>query len=289
MMVTGKPLSAQAEAAQTGTPQTTKSSKASKGLLAFRDLSSGLGQHWLWRSLAMQDIILRYRGSILGPLWLTLSSAIMIAAMGFLYSQIFHLPAAEYVPFLAVGLLTWQFISAMISDGCTVFMSVQHVIQQVRLPYMTHVFRSVFRNVVILGHNAILIPIAFAAVGHPVGWEALLCIPALLVLCINGVWISLLLGMVSARYRDVPPIVAALLQVVFFVTPVFWTVETLGKYRHVGEFNPLFAAIDIVRAPLLGQPVSAHSWAIVGLLTVTGLVVTAEFFRRFRSRIAYWV
>ncbi|WP_044563804.1 ABC transporter permease, partial [Azospirillum sp. B4] len=218
-----------------------------------------------------------------------LSAAIMIAAMGLIYSQLFNIDPIRYVPFLTVGLLTWQFISSIITDGCEVFMSVQHAIQQVRLPYTVHVFRSVFRNLLILGHNAVLIPIAFLVMGHGIGWEGLMAIPGLLLLCLNGIWISLLLGMVSARFRDIPPIVAALLQVVFFATPVFWPVENLGRFRHLGEMNPLFAAIDIVRAPLLGEPTAPYSWLIVGIMTTGGLVMTAGFFSRFRSRIAYWV
>ncbi|MBB6252822.1 ABC transporter permease [Nitrospirillum iridis] len=284
MTVAGKPLSAQADPIETA-----KSARPNRGSLALQDLGSGLSKHWLWRAMAMQDIVLRYRGSVLGPLWLTLSAAIMIAAMGLIYSQLFNIDPIRYVPFLAVGLLTWQFISSVITDGCEVFMSVQHAIQQVRLPYTVHVFRSVFRNLLILGHNAVLIPIAFLVMGHGIGWEALMAIPGLLLLCLNGIWISLLLGMVSARFRDIPPIVAALLQVVFFATPVFWPVENLGRFRHLGEMNPLFAAIDIVRAPLLGEPTAPHSWLIVGIMTTGGLVMTAGFFSRFRSRIAYWV
>lgn len=284
MIVAGKPLSAQADPVQTARPAT-----PNRGRLALRDFASGMSQHWLWRAMAMQDIVLRYRGSVLGPLWLTFSTAIMIAAMGFVYSQIFHLDPERYVPFLTLGLLIWQFISSVITDGCSAFMSVQHAIQQVRLPYTVHVLRSVFRNLLILGHNAVLIPIVFLMMGHGIGWDALMVIPGLILLCINGFWISILLGMLSARFRDVPPIVAALLQVVFFVTPVFWTVETLGKYRHIGDFNPLFAAIDVIRAPLLGEPCAPYSWQIVGIMTVGGLLVTAVFFSRFRSRIAYWV
>lgn len=258
-------------------------------LSALDDLVDGFNRAWLWRALAMQDIRLRYRGSMLGPFWLTLSTTIMIGAMGVLYSKLFHMDTTAYFPFLAIGLVIWQFISTVITEGCNTFVAVQHLIQQAKMPYSTHAYRSVCRNLLVFAHSVVILPVVFLAVWHPVGWRALLAIPALAVLAINGMWISLLLGMLSARFRDVPPIVSSFLQVVFFVTPVFWMPDALGVWRQTAECNPLFAAIDIVRAPLLGLPTAIHSWSIMAGLTIGGVAVCFLLFARFRPRIAYWV
>jgi ABC-type polysaccharide/polyol phosphate export permease len=100
--------------------------------------------------------------------------------------------------------------------------------------------------------------------------------------------VSILFGMISARFRDVPPIVASIVQVVFFITPIFWPAAALGEHRWLAEFNPIYAAIDVMRAPLLGQPTEPHSWLILAIVTVLGCVGTFAFFARFRTRIAYW-
>ena len=73
--------------------------------------------------MAMQDIRLRYRGSILGPFWLTLSTIIMVAAMGVIYARLFHMEVSRYLPFLTIGLIVWQFISALINEGCQTFLA----------------------------------------------------------------------------------------------------------------------------------------------------------------------
>ena len=94
--------------------------------------------------------------------------------------------------------------------------------------------------------------------------------------------------MVSARFRDVPPIVASIVQVVFFITPIFWPAAALGEHRWLAQFNPLYAALDVMRAPLLGQPAEPYSWLILAIVTMLGCAGTFAFFARFRTRIAYW-
>jgi ABC-type polysaccharide/polyol phosphate export permease len=108
-------------------------------------------------------------------------------------------------------------------------------------------------------------------------------------LAVNGLWLSILLGMVSARFRDVPPIIANFMQVGFFVTPVFWPIAALGAWTSIAELNPLFAAVDVVRAPLLGNAVGETSWLVLLGSTLFGCGLTFALFARFRTRIAYWI
>jgi ABC-2 type transport system permease protein/lipopolysaccharide transport system permease protein len=122
-----------------------------------------------------------------------------------------------------------------------------------------------------------------------VDWTVIVIVPALAVLTINGIWISILLGMISARYRDVPPIVVSLVQVIFFITPIFWPPEALGIWMQALPLNPLFAAVDVVRAPLLGGAPLTYSWAVLLLVTVGGCIGTFALFAKFRSRITYWI
>jgi ABC-type polysaccharide/polyol phosphate export permease len=256
---------------------------------ATRDLADGFGKFWLWGELAKQDTRMRYRGSILGPLWLTITTAVWIGAMGFLYAKLFNSPPSTYLPFLSIGLVVWQFLATIINEGCGTFTAATGVIQQVPMPYSIHVYRMVLRNLIVLGHNAIVIPVIMLIFRIVPDWQCVWIVPALLVICVNGVWIGLLFGMLSARYRDVPPIVGSFVQVVFFVTPIFWQPAALGRWRAIGELNPLFAAIDVIRAPLLGISPAPYSWAMLGIVTVLGSALTFAIFARLRYRIPFWV
>ncbi len=257
--------------------------------LARRDLAEGLRRSWMWWALALQDIRLRYRGSALGPLWLTISTLVMVVAMGFIYARLFQTDTRSYMPYLTVGLIVWQLISTLITDGCQTFTASEAVIQQVPIPFSIHAYRVVCRNFIIFAHSLVLVPIGLAALRIPVGWRAIEAVAGGAVIAVNGVWIAILLGMFSARFRDIPPIVASFVQVAFFVTPVFWPIEALGEYRGIAEYKPLFAAIDVIRAPLLGQATAATSWPVLLAATVVGCAVSFALFARFRSRIAYWV
>ena len=264
--------------------------RSGRVIAAVADLREGLYQSWLWTTLAHQDLKLRYRGSILGPFWQTITTVVMIGAMGFIYAKLFNTPMQTYFPLLSAGLVFWQFISGMIIEGCGTFFSQQGIIQQVRLPFSLHAYRLVYRNLLILGHNFVIIPIVLVIFPQPIIWLRLLELgPALALILLNGLWISILLGMISARFRDIPPIVASIVQVVFFITPIFWPADGLGSHRWLAEINPLYAAIDVVRAPLIGQPHEPHSWSILLAITVLGCAVSFAFFARFRTRIAFWV
>jgi ABC-type polysaccharide/polyol phosphate export permease len=78
-------------------------------------------------------------------------------------------------------------------------------------------------------------------------------------------------------------------QVLFFMTPIIWPAEMLGRWQAIATYNPLFAAIDVVRAPLLGVPTAETSWIILLVMTILGCGITFALFARFRSRIAYWI
>src|SRR5215471_3253060 len=259
--------------------------------LAVTDLLEGIRKSWLWTTLAQQDVKLRYRGSILGPFWQTLTTAVMICGMGLIYAELFRTELYDYLPMLTVGLIFWMFIAGMITEGCGTFVGVQGVIQQVRLPFSLHAYRLVYRNLLLLAHNFVIIPIVLLIFPHPINWFRLIeLVPGLILILVTGLWVSVLLGMISARFRDVPPIVASIVQVVFFMTPVMWPLGELGpNAAWWAQLNPLFAAIDVLRGPLLGHPTAKYSWAILATMTVLGCLGAFTFFARFRSRIAFWV
>ncbi|HEY0420328.1 MAG TPA: ABC transporter permease [Acetobacteraceae bacterium] len=256
---------------------------------ALADLATGLRRWRLPAALAALDIRNRYRGSVLGPFWLTLSTAVMVGALGVLYSSLFKLALAEYLPFLAVSLIVWNTISQIVADACTSLTSAEGIIRQLPLPYTVHVLRCVFRNVVIAAHSLPIILAVFLATGSWPGAEALLALPGLLLVGLNACSIALFLGMLCARFRDIPPIVGSVMQLAFFLSPVLWKPELLGPARAWLPLNPFYTVMETVRGPLIegGAPLLVWLSAIV----YTGLMaaVALAFFIRFRGRIAFWV
>jgi len=258
--------------------------------LALADISQGIRSYEVWGMLGWQDIKQRYRRSVLGPFWLTLSTGAMVIVLGFVYASIFRMPLQQYLPFLAIGLVLWTLISSVITEGCMVFISAEAMIKQMRLPLTTHACRALWRNIIILGHNFIIILIVLVVFDVvPSVLMLLFLVAALLILVLNALWVSLSLGLICSRYRDIPPIVGSLLQVSFFLTPILWHPSLLPGRQRVVDLNPLHHFFQVTRGPLLGELPSATSWAVVVATTLLGFLCTFILFKKYRRRIAYWV
>jgi lipopolysaccharide transport system permease protein len=256
---------------------------------ALSDVGSGLGLWRLWMLLGWNDILQRYRRSLLGPFWMTASMAIMVVALGFLYAELFKTPIRDFLPFLCVGLLVWNFMSSFLLEGGVLFTGSESYIKQVRLPYSVYVFRSSWSKLIIFAHNFIIYFAVLIYFGIWPGWAALLAIPGLLLVTLNGALSSLFIGMVSSRFRDIPQLIGSVVQIVFFVTPIMWKPELLQHRAYIATLNPFFQMMELVRAPLLGSIPSLDSYVAVLVITLINFVVVGMFFVRFRSRIAYWV
>jgi len=257
--------------------------------MALSDFSQGLASWRLWVRLGWNDILQRYRRSMLGPFWLTASMAVMVIALGGLYSQLFNTPIHDFLPYLCVGLLLWNLMSSFLIEGGALFTGAESYIKQVRLPYSVYVYRSCWSKLIIFAHNFI---IYFGILLYFQIWPgavALLAIPGLLLLLLNSAAITLCIGLVSARFRDVPQLINSLVQIIFFVTPIMWKPELLRGRTYIADLNPFYHLLEIVRAPLLGDLPLARNYIAVLLITVINVVVGGAVFARFRSRISYWV
>ena len=247
----------------------------------------------LWRlcwTLSWLDIKLRYRGSLLGPFWLTLSTAIMVGAMGGIYSTLFHMDLHEYLPFLVLSIVLWNFLGALIGDACVGFTSSEGMIRSVSLPFSMYATRIVIRNVLVLGHNVVVIAAVFALLRIWPGVRMLLAVPAFAVWLVDGVAAAALLGALCARFRDIPPIVASVIQMAFFVTPVIWKPDLIGPaQKALLPLNPFYSMLAIVREPLLGQIPTAMTYLSAGVFSAALCIGGWLAFARVRGRIAFWV
>ena len=256
---------------------------------AWNDVVEGLARWRLWTRLGWNDILQRYRRSVLGPFWMTASMAIMVIALGVVYAELFAQRVDDFMPFFCVGLLVWTLIAGYLTEAGTLFTGSESYIKQIRLPFSLYVYRSSWAKLIMFAHNFIIYIGVMVYFRIWPGAAALLSIPGLLLVVANGTIASLTIGIVSARFRDIPQLIASLVQILFFMTPIFWKPESLKGHPYITEFNPFFHLLEIVRAPLLGAVPSASSYCAVLLVTVANVVIAVLFFKKYRSRIAYWI
>ena len=241
--------------------------------------------------LARADIRQRYRRSTLGPFWITISTGVMIACIGIIFGSLFKSPMSDFLPFLAAGLIIWGLISSTITEATSVFVAAEPIIKQLPLPLTTHIYRMIFRNLYIFFHNIIILPIVLLCVQRGINFNVFLFIPGLIVVTLNLIWIAILLSVVCSRFRDLTQIVASVLQIFFYVTPIIWLPALLPARASVMilEPNPFYHLLAIVREPLLGNSPTFSNWIVSASLCLFGWLVSIKFFDKYRSRIAYWL
>ena len=256
---------------------------------AWSDWWEGTRRTDIWWTLAWFDIVLRYRRSMLGPLWLTLSMGAMIAGMGPLYSSLFGTDLSKFFPHLALGLIFWSFFASLVTEGCSAFVTSAHYLKQGYFPISLFVWRSMSRNLIQFLHQIVLyIPVALWA-GISLSWSSLLVFPALILLLINAHTLGIALGLVCTRFRDVAQIVTSVMQMLMFLTPVFWMPDSLpGRAQYI-LYNPLAQMLDLLRTPLMGGEASLHSWIGIAGWTTLSVVGSTLLFKKYRRRVVYWL
>lgn len=257
----------------------------------LQDVGAGISNLKLALYLAKADVRQRYRRSSLGPFWITLSMGIMIGTLGFIFGSIFKAPMSEFLPFLSAGLILWSFISQTILDATTVFPSAEGVIKQLPIPYFVHILRMVGRNFYIFGHNIVIYPIVCLCFMVAPSLNLLWIVPGLFVLLANLLWLSLFIGIICARYRDLTQVVNSLLQIIFYLTPIIWLPSLLPAKADVLilDANPFYHLLQIVREPLLNQSPTLSNWTVSILIALGGWIATVLLFNKYRNRIAYWL
>ena len=258
--------------------------------LALLDVSRSASGWHIWALLGVNDVRLRYKRSRFGQLWITLSTAIFIAGIGVVYGGLFHHNVRDYIPFLAVNMTVWTLISGSISDGAMTFIEASSYMKQDALPKTSFVMRIMVRNIVAFAHNLIIIPFVFLLFGIVPSPVALLAIPGFMVLLIAVFLLVLSLGILCTRFRDLPQIVANIMQLAFFVTPIMWQMDQLGdRAEYIKIFNPFAAFLQIVSEPVQGRVPGSETYLAAFIYLAVLSLVAWPLFARFRSRIVYWL
>ncbi|HEX8364004.1 MAG TPA: ABC transporter permease [Allosphingosinicella sp.] len=255
---------------------------------AFADAVEG-ARHWpQWFTLGNIDIKLRFRRSGLGPLWSTLSFAVLAAALGLVYSRLFGEPVSTYLPYVVLGLFVWAFLASTLQEACDVFVVAEHALKQFYVPRTTLVYRALWRNVVLLALNFVVVAAVLAFCGVRLGPSAPLALAGIFILLLNLFPAALLLALATARFRAVSRIVQTGLPIGMLVTPVLWRPFT-PELRHIAEINPFHHAIELVRGPLLGAAPPLPVWLACAGCAFLLLFAALLAFGAARHRIAYWL
>lgn len=257
--------------------------------LAFVDLIKSVASWRLWTLLGWLEVRQRYARSRVGPFWLTISMGVMIGSIGVVYGTLFGQKMSDYLPFLATGLVMWNLFSQSVQEGSMAYINSGNYIRQAATPKLIFVLQVTWRNLIVLAHNFIIVIVLLAVFGVK-SWETLpFFIPGLIIFVLNAIWVSMVAGLLSARFRDLPQIIGALIQVAFYITPIMYRPESLTRFSFIVDWNPLSYLLDVVRGPLIGQMPNGMAWGVSVGMVVVGWPLALLLTGRYLKRIPYWV
>jgi len=252
-------------------------------LRTFFNLRKSLSWAWL-------DTVCQYRRSKIGPLWETVNVLVMTLGITVVSSAVIGGTMTDRIGYIGLGIIIWAAISSLVAEGASTFVKNREYILASNLSVDYYIGRTIFRTFITFCHHLVLYFAAVALGLVPLSPVSLLALPGVLLLFINGYWVVTLLALLCARFRDLDLIMRNLLQLTFFVTPVFWDYHLVANNRaFIVDYNVLFYFLEIVRAPLLGEVPPASYYAVALATTVIGFVLAWLAYRRMRRRLAFFV
>ena len=239
-------------------------------------------------ALAWSDMRHRYVRSLLGPFWMSLQMAIVVAVLGSVIGQMSNSDMLARLPMLALSMTAWTFLNSVVLDATTALQNSASLIRDRALPPVIFLLQCTFRQGLFALHNA-CVPLLLWLLLTPHDLSgALEALPGLSLFVICTFALSLVLGALATRYRDLKPIIESTLMLAFLASPVIWSADMVNHRSAVMRLNPLTHLFAVWREPLAGGHVDATSiiYVLVALaLLLCGSVLTLVHLRK----AAFWI
>lgn len=258
--------------------------------LALQDMFNGITNYKFWSYMGFAEIGRRYRRTLIGPFWTTLSLGIFIGCMGPMLSILWHTNPKEFLPYFCAGYITWTLIQSIITEGCNNFISATPFIRQVPIPYTTYACIVTWRNLIVFAHHIVILLLVFLYAHLTLNINVLFLIPGLGLIFFTGTWVSIFLGMICTRYRDIQQVISSMLQLAMYITPIMWQPDQLGKLAKViNGINPLYHFICIIKQPLLGASPDPINWIYTILFSLIGAICTLLLLAKNYRKLVFWL
>lgn len=258
----------------------------------LHDLPSSFRNPEFWALSSWLDIVVRYRQSRLGLLWLIAPSIVYIWGVGAFFASMQQVSFKAFVAYVALGYSIFRVISSVIVESTSTFSAAASFILDGHVRLSDFVLRVVAKA---LFYFAVSLPVvALALVISPdVHWGglalALLSFPLVLA---NVLWIGMVFALIGARFQDLSQLIGNIFMFAFLLTPIIWHADMMpaGSLRGtIMRFNPLYHMIEVVRAPVLGEPVATYSLYYLAVMTMVGWLVAIVAYRRYARFVPIWI
>jgi ABC-type polysaccharide/polyol phosphate export permease len=253
-----------------------------RDILRYREL--------IW-ALALKDLKIRYKRSVLGFLWALLNPALQMIVYTLIFSTVMRMQIYHYAIFLLSALLPWTFISQSLSYAVESVVSNGDLIKKVAVSRIVFPLAAVVANMINLLLSIIPLALIVLVLHHPL-YKTWLFLPVpLLAVLIFTAGACFLFATANVYYRDVSHIIQILLQLWFYVTPILYTLEIFPpQYQWLFKFNPVVYVINDFRlAVYYGQIPKLDSVIASFVCAFAALFIGFAVFRKYQSEFVFYI
>jgi ABC-type polysaccharide/polyol phosphate export permease len=244
----------------------------------------------IW-ALALKEIKVRYKRSVLGFLWALLNPALMMVVLTLVFSTIMRFNIPHYSIFLLSVLLPWTFFSQSLSYAVDSIVGNSELIKKVAVPKLVFPMAAVISNVINLLLSLIPLAILVPLLGHPFYWTWIFLPVPMLALIIFTIGMTFFFAAANVYYRDVAHIVQIILSAWFYLTPIIYSVEMLPeKYRWIFKLNPIIYVVNGFRLSVYyGMLPQLKSVAASFACAFVALFIGFAVFRKYQDNFVFYV
>lgn len=257
----------------------------------FEDIRNGIAQYEAIILLGYDDIKKYYRRSRIGALWITLTTFIFVCGVGTFYSVVVANDIRNYFVNFTIAYVFWRSMDSALNNACTTYTKVAEVMLQRKTTLSEHALRQVTREGLLLLHIipiSVLIVLYFDDLPGMLGFFWIFV--SILIFLYMSFWISVLLGISSVRWRDIPPLVATATSILFFLSPIIWSPAFIsGLTKWVLYVNPAAALIELMRRSFLSEPLEPWIFYNLAFYSVLVSIAGASAIYMSKGRLAYWL
>ena len=224
----------------------------------------------------------------MGPFWITLSCCILVLGLTFINISLFNTDLKVILPWISVGIIFWNYITSIIEDSTKIFDNQKLLNISIELIDLVSV--NIFKNIIILFHNFIVILLIFLFLGVELNANFFFIFFGIAIFVINSYCFSILFGLLCLRFRDFILIIKNALYLIFLITPVFWLPDSLSKNKLLlVDYNIVFQIIQSIRDPLLGNKLTSNCIFINIFFSIILLILTTFFYNKYKKKALFWI
>jgi lipopolysaccharide transport system permease protein len=232
----------------------------------------------------------RYRGTWAGVLWVAISPISLFVLQAAVFSALLKGTGEDYTPYLLTGLFPWFFITQSIDMGSGLIVNQGGLLKSLHLHPRVIIAALILDNFIIFMGSMTLASLVYLIIYHRWHWSVMLILFPSFVLAVWTFSITWIVSILNVFFRDTKFVVSFLLQIFFFLTPIFYR-ETvpIPLIRQISRYNALRVLIDPFRDCVLSidlhQIIGNTLWA--GLISLITFVIAVQFWRKTRNAVYF--